>query len=274
VTAERSTPNDKADDDGRALRKPPLDGVLVADFSRVLAGPLATMFLGDLGATVVKVERPGAGDETRSWGPPYVGSMSTYFSSVNRDKRSVTLDLSDPADRVLARRLADRADVLIENLRQGRLSDFGLDYASLAESNPGLVYCSISGFGSRPEADRPGYDFVVQALGGLMSLTGPAEGEASKVGVAVVDVFTGLHAVIGILAALREREVSGQGQLVEVNLLASLLGSLVNQSAAYLNGAGSPERLGNRHPSIAPYETLASTVNSSVCWRRRSAGTR
>jgi len=237
--------------------EPPLTGLLVADFSRVLAGPLATMFLADLGATVIKVERPDVGDDTRAWGPPYVDGTSTYFTSVNRNKRSVTLDLDDPDDRELARTLAGRADVFVENFRPGRLAAFGLDHASLAGANPGLVYCSISGFGSGPGAERPGYDFLVQAMGGLMSITGAAGGEPTKVGVALVDVLTGLHATIGILAALRERDRSGAGQLVEVNLLSGLLGSLVNQGAAYVNGAGVPAAMGNRHPSIAPYETLA-----------------
>ncbi len=237
--------------------EPPLAGVLVADFSRVLAGPLATMFLADLGATVVKVERPGSGDDTRAWGPPYVAGTSTYFTSVNRNKRSVALDLDDPDDRELARRLAARADVLVENFRPGRLAAFGLDQPTLAASNPGLVYCSISGFGGERGADRPGYDFLVQAVGGLMSITGTPGGEPTKVGVALVDVLTGLHATIGILAALRERDRSGTGQLVEVNLLSGLLASLVNQGAAFLNGAGIPAAMGNQHPSIAPYETLA-----------------
>ena len=236
--------------------EPPLTGLLVADFSRVLAGPLATMFLADLGATVIKVERPGTGDDTRAWGPPYVAGTSTYFTSVNRNKRSVTLDLDQTADRELARALAGRCDVLVENFRPGRLAAFGLDHATLAAANPGLVYCSISGFGSGLGADRPGYDFLVQAMGGLMSITGAAGGEPTKAGVALVDVLTGLHATIGILAALRERDHSGAGQLVEVNLLSGLLGSLVNQGAAYVNGAGVPAAMGNRHPSIAPYETL------------------
>ena len=235
---------------------PPLAGLLVADFSRVLAGPLASMFLGDLGATVVKVERPGTGDDTRSWGPPYVGTATTYYTSVNRNKRSVALDLADPRDRLLASRLASRADVLLENYRPGKLAEFGLDAATLAVDNPGLVYCSISGFGTGAGADLPGYDFVAQAVGGLMSITGEPGGPPVKAGVALVDVLTGLHATIGILAALRERDRSGRGQVVQVNLLSSLLGSLVNQGAAYINGAGVPSAMGNRHPSIAPYETL------------------
>ncbi len=245
------------DDSAPGTRPRPLQGVLVADFSRVLAGPLASMFLADLGATVIKVERPEAGDDTRAWGPPYVGSASTYYTSVNRNKRSVTLDLAHPGDLALARRLAGRADVFIENFRPGKLAGFGLDAGTLAASHPRLVYCSVSGFGAGPGADLPGYDFVVQAVGGLMSITGQPDGPPAKAGVALVDVLTGLHAVIAILAALRERDRSGQGQHVEVNLLSSLLGSLVNQAAGYINGGGVPAAMGNQHPSIAPYETLA-----------------
>ena len=245
------------DDSAPGTRPGPLQGVLVADFSRVLAGPLASMFLADLGATVIKVERPEAGDDTRAWGPPYVGSASTYYTSVNRNKRSVTLDLAHPGDLALARRLAGRADVFVENFRPGKLAGFGLDAGTLAASHPRLVYCSVSGFGAGPGADLPGYDFVVQAVGGLMSITGQPDGPPAKAGVALVDVLTGLHAVIAILAALRERDRSGQGQHVEVNLLSSLLGSLVNQAAGYINGGGVPAAMGNQHPSIAPYETLA-----------------
>jgi crotonobetainyl-CoA:carnitine CoA-transferase CaiB-like acyl-CoA transferase len=235
----------------------PLAGLLVADFSRVLAGPLATMFLADLGATVIKVERPGVGDDTRAWGPPYVGSTSTYYTSVNRNKRSITLNLADPADVEVARRLAMRSDVFVENLRPGRLARFGLDAASLTAANQRLVYCSVSGFGSGAGAQLPGYDFLVQAVGGLMSITGQVGGPPTKAGVALVDVLTGLHATIAVLAALRERDRSGRGQHVEVNLLSSLLGSLVNQGAAYVNDGGLPAAMGNQHPSIAPYETLA-----------------
>lgn len=237
----------------------PLDGVVVADFSRVLAGPLASMYLADLGATVIKVERPRIGDDTRAWGPPFVGDVSTYYTSVNRNKLSVTLDLGDSADLELARTLARRADVFIENFRPGKLGDFGLDAASVLAANPRAVYASVSGFGSGAGADLPGYDFVVQAVGGLMSITGEADGSPTKAGVALVDVLTGLHATIAVLAALREREVSGRGQHVEVNLLSSLLASLVNQGAGYINGAGVPAAMGNQHPSIAPYETLATS---------------
>jgi formyl-CoA transferase len=234
----------------------PLSGVLVADFSRVLAGPLATMTLADLGATVVKVERPGAGDDTRSWGPPWTADSSAYFDGVNRGKYSVDFDLADPADLAAAVELAGRADVLVQNFRPGGLAAFGLDYATVARTNPGVVYCSVSGFGAGPGADRPGYDFLVQALGGLMSVTGEADGEPLKVGVALVDVLTGKDAVIGILTALAARQRTGHGDHVEVNLLSSLLGGLANQVSGYLATGVPPGRMGNRHPSIAPYETL------------------
>ncbi|MYV45170.1 CoA transferase [Streptomyces sp. SID2888] len=234
----------------------PLEGVLVADFSRVLAGPLCTMTLADLGATVVKVERPGSGDDTRSWGPPWSASSTTYFESVNRSKRSVALDLADPTDLALAQELARRADVLVENFRPGTLDRLGLGHARVAAANPGVVYCSVTGFGSGAGADLLGYDFVVQALGGLMSITGDAEGEPTKAGVALVDVLTGKDAVIGVLAALADRSRTGRGCRVEVNLLSSLLGSLVNQAQSCLETGRPPGRMGNRHPSIAPYETL------------------
>ncbi|GAA0671601.1 CoA transferase [Kitasatospora atroaurantiaca] len=234
----------------------PLAGVLVADFSRVLAGPLCTMTLADLGATVVKVERPGSGDDTRAWGPPWSATGTTYFESVNRSKLSVTLDLADDGDRAMARELARRADVLVENFKPGTLDRLGLGHDQVAAGNPGIVYCSVTGFGSGAGADRPGYDFVVQALGGLMSITGDADGGPTKAGVALVDVLTGKDAAIGVLAALAERARTGRGCRVEVNLLSSLLGSLVNQAQSYLETGRPPGRLGNRHPSIAPYETL------------------
>ncbi|GAA3639457.1 CaiB/BaiF CoA transferase family protein [Microlunatus ginsengisoli] len=233
-----------------------LDGLLVADFSRVLAGPYATMTLADLGATVVKIERPGSGDDTRHWGPPWTERTSSYFESVNRNKLSVALDLSDAGDRAAAIELASRADVLVENFRSGSLAARGLGYDQLVAVNPRLVYCSITGFGSDGGADLPGYDFLVQAVGGLMSITGDPAGEPTKAGVALVDVLTGKDATIAILTALTERERSGRGQLVEVNLLSSLLGSLVNQAQSYLTTGQPPRRLGNAHPSIAPYETL------------------
>lgn len=233
----------------------PLAGLLVADFSRVLAGPYATMLLGDLGATVVKVERPGAGDDTRSWGPPFdAQGQSTYFDAINRNKLSIALDLKDEADRAVAQELADGADVLIENFRPGALVDVGLDGAACVARNPRLVYCSISGFGSGAGADLPGYDLLVQAMGGLMSITGADE--PTKAGVAVVDVLTGLHAAVGILAALRHRDATGEGQILEVSLLSSLLSSLVNQAQGYVGAGVVPGLLGNAHPSIAPYEVL------------------
>lgn len=234
----------------------PLAGIVVADFSRVLAGPYASMLLADLGGTVVKVERPDLGDDTRSWGPPWTDTGSAYFESLNRGKRSVTLDLGEPADREAAVELARRADVLIENFRAGSLARYGLDHDSLRQINPGLVYASISGFGSAEGASLPGYDFVAQAVGGLMSITGAPDGPPTKVGVAVVDVLTGKDAALGIMAALRHRESTGDGQHVEVNLLSSLLSGLVNQAGGYLATGEAPRPMGNRHPSIAPYETL------------------
>lgn len=237
----------------------PLAGVLVADFSRVLAGPSATMLLADLGAEVIKVERPGAGDDTRSWGPPWTPSGgSSYFESVNRGKRSVTLDLADEHDNALARELARRADVVVENLRAGAMERLGLGYAQVGAANPGVVYCSITGFGSAGGADLPGYDFVVQAVGGLMSITGPDAAHPTKAGVALVDVLAGKDAVLGVLAALlrRSRDPEGRGERIEIDLLSSLLGALVNQASSYLTTGTSPTAMGNAHPSIAPYETL------------------
>jgi len=230
---------------------------VVADLSRVLAGPYATMLLADLGADVVKVERPGTGDDTRLWGPPYSGGVSTYFQSVNRGKRALLADLDDEAGAATVRDLVAGADVLVENFRPGALDRFGLGYEACAAANPSLVYCSISGFGSQGGAALPGYDLLVQAVGGLMSVTGADAGHPTKTGVALVDVITGLHAVVGIQAALRHRDVTGAGQRVEVNLLTSLLSALVNQASGYLNAGVVPQPIGNRHPSIAPYETLA-----------------
>ncbi len=234
-----------------------LDGVLVADFSRVLAGPYATMLLADLGADVIKVERPGGGDDTRAWGPPWSGAgESTYFLGINRGKRSLALDLRTADGRGPALELARRADVVVENLKPGRMAAFGLGYADVCAVNPSVVYLSITGFGTGAGADLPGYDLLVQAVGGLMSVTGPEPGAPTKVGVALVDVITGLHAVIGVQAALRHRERTGEGQLVEVNLLSSLLSALVNQASGYVVAGVVPQIMGNRHPSIAPYETV------------------
>ncbi|GAA2339354.1 CaiB/BaiF CoA transferase family protein [Streptomyces caniferus] len=235
-----------------------LEGLLVADFSRVLAGPLAAATLADLGAEVIKVERPGTGDDTRAWGPPFAADgTAAYFDAANRSKRGLALDLGDPDDAAAARELARRADVLIENFRPGSLARYGLDHTATRAANPGLVHCTITGFGSGAGAGLPGYDFVVQAVGGLMSITGEPGGTPLKAGVALVDVLTAKDAATGILAALHHRGRTGQGQLVEVNLLSSLLGSLVNQASGHLATGRDPGPMGNRHPSIAPYETLA-----------------
>lgn len=231
-----------------------LDGLLIADFSRVLAGPYATMLLGDLGATIVKVERPGSGDDTRAWGPPFAQTgHSTYFESVNRNKQSLGLDIADAGDQRFASELAERADVLVENFKPGALVQYGLDYDSVRIRNPRIVYCSISGFGSGSGHDLPGYDLLVQAMGGLMSITGTDE--PTKAGVAVVDVLAGLHATVAILAALRHRDRTGEGQRVEVSLLSALLSSMVNQASAFVGGGVLPQRMGNAHPSISPYES-------------------
>ena len=236
----------------------PLDGLLVADFSRVLAGPYAAMTLGDLGADVIKVERPGTGDDTRSWGPPWAAGTATYFQGLNRNKRSLTLDLADAVDLGLAVELASRADVLVENFRPGTFERFGLGYEQLRELNPGLIYCSITGFGSAtPEAaDLSGYDLVVQAMSGLMSITGTADGEPTKVGVALVDHICALQATIGVMAALSVRARTGRGQRVDVSLMAAALAALLNQGSAYVGAGVVGRRLGNRHPSIAPYQTF------------------
>jgi crotonobetainyl-CoA:carnitine CoA-transferase CaiB-like acyl-CoA transferase len=233
-----------------------LGGLKVLDFSRVLAGPLATMVLGDLGAVVTKVESP-AGDDTRQWGPPYdAAGDATYFQAVNRNKETVVLDLTDATDLARAKQMAGEADVVVENFRPGVTERFGLDSESLRETNPGLIYCSITGFGSGKGAALPGYDLLVQALGGLMSITGSAYGEPQKVGVALVDVLAGLFSTVGILAALEYRGRSGEGQLVEVDLMSALLAALVNQASAYTVAGVVPERMGNAHPSVAPYEPL------------------
>jgi crotonobetainyl-CoA:carnitine CoA-transferase CaiB-like acyl-CoA transferase len=236
----------------------PLDGIVVADFSRVLAGPYATMLLGDLGAEVIKVERPGAGDDTRAWGPPYTPrGQSTYFAGVNRNKATRTIDLRTTEGQAAAREIALSCDVLIENFKPGALDRMGLGYDDLVVEHAGLIYCSITGFGSGAGRDLPGYDLLVQAMGGLMSITGPGPGEPTKAGVALVDVITGLHAAVGVLAALHFRDETGQGQRIEVNLLSSLLSALVNQSSGYVAAGVVPGILGNAHPSIAPYEVYA-----------------
>jgi crotonobetainyl-CoA:carnitine CoA-transferase CaiB-like acyl-CoA transferase len=233
-----------------------LEGILVADFSRVLAGPLAAMLLGDLGADVIKVERPDGGDDTRAWGPPWRDGVSTYYLGLNRNKRSIALDLHDAEDRALARTLAERADVLIESFRPGLISDFGLAPDDVRSVNPGLVSCSVTAFGStEAAAGRPGYDFLLQAMGGLMSVTGEAGGQPLKAGTAVVDLVCGLLAANGIQAAHVERERTGRGRHVEVSLMDSALTCLLNQGIAWVAAGVRGKRRGNRHPSIVPYET-------------------
>jgi formyl-CoA transferase len=238
-----------------------LSGVRVLDFSRVLAGPFATMLLADLGAEVIKVESLLRGDETREWGPPWHGEgherLSAYYLSVNRNKRSLTLNLKHPEGQAIARQLAARSHVLIENMKVGGMAGYGLDYESLRPLNPALVYCSISGFGQDgPYADRPGYDYVVQAMSGLMSITGEPTGEPHKVGVAVSDVFTGLFAANAIQAALRHAERTGQGQYIDVNLLESQLAALVNVASNVLVSGLDAPRWGNQHPNIVPYQVF------------------
>ncbi|TQM46173.1 CaiB/BaiF CoA transferase family protein [Pseudonocardia cypriaca] len=233
----------------------PLAGILVADFSRILAGPYATMLLADMGADVIKVEGP-AGDDTRTWIPPEHDGVSTYYLGINRGKRSIALDLRDEADAEVARELARRADVLIENFKPGGLARYGLDYDAVRATNPGVIYSSITGFGAGKGSHVPGYDLMVQAMSGLMSLTGDPDGPPYRAGISVFDVMAGNHALIGILAALRHRDRSGEGQLVEVNLLSSALTGLVNHSSAYVAGGTVPFRMGNAHPSVFPYEPL------------------
>lgn len=231
-----------------------LSGIRVADFSRVLAGPYATMMLADFGADVLKIESP-EGDETRAWRPPVdAAGESTYFASVNRNKRSVVCDFRTTEGRATAHRLAVTADIVVENFRPGVMEQFGLSETDLRVENPRMVYCSITGFGSEASAALPGYDLLVQAVGGLMSITGSPDGEPSKVGVALVDILTGLNAFSGILLALRERESTNLGARVDVDLLGSLLAALTNQASSTLATGHSPARLGNAHPSIAPYE--------------------
>ncbi len=243
-----------------------LSGVRVLDLSRILAGPWSGQVLADLGADVVKVERPRGGDDTRFWGPPWLNGLdgkstgeSAYYLSANRNKRSITIDLASPEGRHLVQQLACKADVLIENFKVGSLVQYGLDYESIKALNPRLVYCSITGFGQTgPYAARAGYDFLIQGMGGLMSLTGRADGADGagpvKVGVAVTDIMTGLYATIGILAALRRREHSGVGQHIDLALLDVQIASLANQASNYLVGSVVPRRMGNAHPNIVPYQ--------------------
>ncbi len=255
---------------------PPLSHLTVLDLSRVLAGPWASQILGDLGAEVIKIERPASGDDTRAWGPPFLHDRNTgldgdaaYYLCTNRNKESVTVDFTTPQGRTIVERLAARADIVLENFKVGGLEAYGLDYASLRKINPRLIYCSITGFGQPgPYAARPGYDFLIQAMGGLMSVTGRKDGEPGagpqKAGVALADILTGLYAVIGILAALAERERSGAGQHVDVALLDVQVACLANQAMNYLVGGAVPQRLGNAHPNIVPYQDLPTSDGDMV----------
>ncbi len=233
-----------------------LEGVKVLDFSRVLAGPLATMTLGDLGADVIKVERPGSGDDTRAWGPPFKGDDAAYFLSLNRNKRSVVLDLATDEGRAVAVRLAGDCDVVVENFRPGLMDSWGLGFDALSEAHPHLVYCSVTAFGSDPASSQPGYDIIMQGVTGLMSITGQGPGAPTKTGVAILDVIAGLQATIGILAALAARGRTGRGQKVEVSLFEAGVAALVNQAANHLIGDVIPGAMGNAHPNIVPYQTF------------------
>ncbi|PWC78468.1 CaiB/BaiF CoA-transferase family protein [Azospirillum sp. TSH64] len=240
----------------------PLSHIRVLELSRVLAGPWSAQTLADLGADVIKVERPGAGDDTRAWGPPWAGDQSAYFLSTNRGKRSITIDFERPEGQELVRKLAAQADVVIENFKVGGLVKYGLDYDSLKAINPRLVYCSITGFGQTgPYRNRAGYDFMIQGMGGLMSITGQPDGEPGggpvKVGVAVTDIFTGLYATIGIMGALAHRDRTGEGQQVDLALLDVQVAVLANQAMNCLVGGKAPQRLGNAHPNIVPYQAFA-----------------
>ena len=247
--------------------KAPLAGIKVLDLSRVLAGPWASQTLADLGADVIKVERPGVGDDTRSWGPPWHTDaqgeqLSAYFIAANRGKRSVTIDMATTEGQALVRDLAQRSDILIENFKVGDMQRRGLDYASLQGLNPRLIYCSITGFGQTgPYKERPGYDFMIQGMSGLMSITGEPEAKSNdgpqKVGVAVADVLTGLYATIAILAAVQERQRSGLGQSIDMSLFDVMAASLANQASNYLVSGVAPDRLGNSHPNVVPYQTFA-----------------
>lgn len=246
-----------------AASEGPLKGVKVLDLSRILAGPTCTQLLGDLGATVIKIENPGTGgDDTRQWGPPYVedadgnrSDLSAYFMSANRNKKSVAIDIGSPDGQAQIKRLASYADILIENFKPGGLAKYGLDYATLSQDYPGLVYCSISGYGQTgPNSSKPGYDLMAQGYGGIMSLTGDAEGAPMKVGVGIADVMCGMYASVGILAALRHRDQTGEGQQIDLALVDSQIAWLINEGVNYLTSGQVPQRRGNGHPNIVPYE--------------------
>jgi len=242
----------------------PLAGLRILDLTRVLAGPYCTMMLGDLGADVIKVERPGQGDDARAWGPPFVGQPygpypgeSAYFVAANRNKRSITVNLKNRQGQEIVKGLVAKSDVFIENFRAGALERMGLGYEDLKAANPGLVYCSLSGYGrTGPYADRPGYDFIIQAEGGLMGITGPREGPPYRVGIPIVDIAAGMFAATAILAALRARDQTGEGQFVDVSLLDAVAALLTNVASNYLVGGAEPQRYGNAHPNLAPYEAF------------------
>ncbi len=260
---------------------PPLDGLTVLDLTRVLSGPYCTMLLADMGARVIKVEQPGKGDDTRGWGPPFLNGESAYFLSINRNKESVTLDFKRPEGRALLERLIARSDVLVENFRPGTLAKQGLDYASLKERCPRLVYCSVSGFGQTgPRRNEPGYDAVMQGEGGLMSITGTPEGPSVRLGVAIADIVSGMFAAYGVSLALLARERTARGQEVDVAMLDSVTALLTYQAGNYFASGKTPGRLGNRHPSIAPYETFTAAdgdfvlaVGNDELWKKFCAVT-
>ena len=253
-----------------------LDGVRVADFSRVLSGPYCTMVLGDLGADVIKIERPGSGDEAREWGPPFAGGESAYYLAINRNKRSIALDLGRQDHRDVARRLVAQADVVVENFRPGTIERLGLGYQACRDLNAKIVYASITGFGpTGPARDEPGYDYVAQARGGVMSITGEAGREPQKVGVAIADITAGLFCAIAILAALRRAEQTGEGQRVHTSLFESQVAWLANQASNYLVGGLEPTRMGNAHPNIVPYQVFEAAdkpfvvaVPNDAHWKR------
>ena len=253
---------------GSEQPKGPLDGVRVLDLSRILAGPTCTQLLGDLGANVIKIENPSSGgDDTRQWGPPYVtdadgnpSDLSAYFMAANRNKKSVALDISTPEGQAQIRRLAAHADILIENFKPGGLAKYGLDYASLGPEFPSLVYCSISGFGQTgPNASKPGYDLMAQGFGGVMSLTGEPEGAPMKVGVGIADVMCGMYATVGILAALHHRQRTGEGQHIDLALVDAQVAWMINEGVNYLTSGALPQRRGNAHPNIMPYDVYATS---------------
>lgn len=237
----------------------PLKGLRVVDLTRVLAGPTCTQMLGDMGAEVIKIERPDAGDDTRGFAPPYMPNTreSAYFVGVNRNKKSVTIDIAKPEGQAIVHKLLENADILVENFKTGALAKYGLSYEDLKNQYPGLIYCSITGFGQTgPYAPRPGYDALIQAMGGVMSLTGDPDGEPQKVGIPVADLFAGLYGTIGILAALRHKQATGQGQQIDIGMLDTHVAWLANQGMNYLATGENPPRLGNQHPNIVPYQVF------------------